>query len=468
MLPRGGGLRETTATPRAARAVRVDDGRDDVVVFAEQSNTIDVFLANADGSMGAPNAVPFDGVFMGAGTIADMNNDGFADLVVPDPFPGQGVFTYLNDGAGGFSAGAAGVSVGDRPGTARVANIDGDGVPDVITANRIAGTVSVLRGGMTGFTLVSVGQGPTALDLADADNDGDIDIAVANTDDSSVQVLFKDSTPGNVSISPGPAQGLGVTPGDLRFIDYNNDVLPDIAVLSTGSSQVRVHNNIGGAFGTVVLSLNGFQTFPSTFDVADANLDGGPDFLLANSAADEVTYASSDGAPGSYTLNAIFTPSPAVGVRFGDFNDDGAIDITYVRFFSDSLSVRLGDCALLPPVITQQPVSVVAAGGSAPLSFLVDATGAGGFQWRAGGVPLADGPGVSGATTNELVLNATPSNAAAIDVVVSNAAGQVVSDTAYLVIQPDPNQFPEDLDDSGVVDLPDLLQLLARFGQSEP
>ena len=90
------------------------------------------------------------------------------------------------------------------------------------------------------------------------------------------------------------------------------------------------------------------------------------------------------------------------------------------------------------------------------------------FEWKLKGVPAADGPGVSGSATDTLTLNASLANEGRVEVTVSSPFGSTDSAPAFLVITPDPSQFPEDLDDSGTVDLPDLLQLLARFGQSEP
>jgi len=89
-----------------------------------------------------------------------------------------------------------------------------------------------------------------------------------------------------------------------------------------------------------------------------------------------------------------------------------------------------------PPVIVTQPTATgvvsgdsvnfsVAAIGSVPLA----------FQWRRDGVNLTNGSGVTGATSSSLWIHqVNVSDAGAYDVLVSNAAGSVVSEGASLAV----------------------------------
>lgn len=82
-----------------------------------------------------------------------------------------------------------------------------------------------------------------------------------------------------------------------------------------------------------------------------------------------------------------------------------------------------------PPVITAQPVSLTVVSGAAA-SLSVEATGAGlSYQWRQGGVVL------SGITAQKFTFSpALAAHAGVYDVIVSNSAGTVTSNTATLTV----------------------------------
>lgn len=73
-------------------------------------------------------------------------------------------------------------------------DLDGDGLPDLVTANRGAGTVSVLLNlaGTSLFAVESedVGLLPSDVVLGDFDGDGLLDAAVANLGDNTVSILL--------------------------------------------------------------------------------------------------------------------------------------------------------------------------------------------------------------------------------------------------------------------------------------
>ena len=88
------------------------------------------------------------------------------------------------------------------------------------------------------------------------------------------------------------------------------------------------------------------------------------------------------------------------------------------------------------PSIVTQPAAVTVADG-AIVQFSISATGDAPltYQWRRNGADLADGAGITGATTATMSLSAPyPYNASQISVRVSNAAGNVVSGNALLTV----------------------------------
>jgi hypothetical protein len=91
-----------------------------------------------------------------------------------------------------------------------------------------------------------------------------------------------------------------------------------------------------------------------------------------------------------------------------------------------------------PPTITAHPTNVVTEQG-ATVNFRVTAGGTPPFnyQWRFNGVPLSDGPGVSGARTNVLTLaNVIPAQSGNYYCEVSNPSGTASSSNAMLTVHP--------------------------------
>ena len=327
-------------------------------------------------------------------TVGDLNNDGFADIVVTnqcyDGVCGGGptadhhtaVQVFINNGDGSFTVGSRkptdGFVAGGRQSVA-IADVDGDGKPDVITQNYdpSASTISVLRGNGDGTLQDAVSYplntDPTRavyadkLTVADVNGDGKPDILV------SVAILYTALYPpenqrGGVAVFLNHGDGtfadavlydsggyLGSP--DLLAADVNHDGHPDILVLNLCSTHstnpangsVCIDATTGRMPGTVgVLLGNGNGTFqqavtylsggyePRSLTAVDLNRDGNPDVLVANNCSNEVCVNSTVGVasvlmgnvngsfqtPVNYNDNA-WQP---VSIAGGDVDGDGAAD----------------------------------------------------------------------------------------------------------------------------------------------
>jgi FG-GAP-like repeat/IPT/TIG domain/Secretion system C-terminal sorting domain len=116
-------------------------------------------------------------------TAADMDGDGFPELIYVNPTTNQ-LMVNWNDGQSGtpaFWVGAT-LSTGNSPQRLAVGDLDGDGKPDIAVSNMNGGSVSVYRntyaGGQNALSfdaqaVYSTGAAGTAYELAIVDLDGD-------------------------------------------------------------------------------------------------------------------------------------------------------------------------------------------------------------------------------------------------------------------------------------------------------
>jgi hypothetical protein len=97
--------------------------------------------------------------------VADLDGDSVPDLVTAN-FLGDDVSVLLGNGDGSFQSATA-FAVGEVPSSVAMADLDGDMIPDLVTANRFSGDVSVLLGNGDGTfqsaAPVAVGDGPASV-----------------------------------------------------------------------------------------------------------------------------------------------------------------------------------------------------------------------------------------------------------------------------------------------------------------
>ena len=164
-------------------------------------------------------------------TPADINKDGFIDLVVPHRNGGQS-YVYLGSSEMIFSDNHR-IPFGPSDAeirTASVADFNGDNIPDMVVIDETRG-VNLYFGQKDqtfseGISLADSKIVPYALTIADLNNDNKVDIIVGHVNAPS-KVFYNDSTSNNFkSISFGDSNG---TVYGLAVGDFNEDGIPDIA-----------------------------------------------------------------------------------------------------------------------------------------------------------------------------------------------------------------------------------------------
>lgn len=281
-----------------------------------------------------------------AGVVsADFNNDGFSDVVALNAaFPlfqgSSNLVSFLTTGAAGTFAAPVMTATNDNPLFIASADINGDGLPDVVTASFLDGTLAVFfnnatSAGTFNAPLVLASPGASQVAIGDVTGAGVPDLVSADFGVS----LFVQTSPGTfatpVSLYSGGANWVAV--GDL-----NGDGIGDVALTDNVGVKVLFHT---GAAGTTTYSapLTVF-TATANANVIGANLiaitdvngdssndlvitDPGPtggaaptvNILLQNTAAPGTFLA-----PVSYTIAAGDLPQSII---VQDVDGDGRPDI---------------------------------------------------------------------------------------------------------------------------------------------
>lgn len=250
--------------------------------------------------------------------------------------------------------------VGDRPVAIVAGDFDGDGTPDLATANSISADLSVLRGAGDGRfgeaqQLDLGGNSPAALITADLDGDSKLDLASAEgfSGSSSVSVFLGN---GDGSFQPPSSFPSGMAPNALLAADFNLDGSPDLATANAG-------NGYGGFSDVSVLLGNGDGTFqtrqslpagdqPAAVVTADFNGDGFADLVAANRGSEDLSLLLGNG-DGTFQPEVRFGSSlPGVSsLAVSDLDGDGNPDVVAAVNFMDEVTIfrGQGDGTFEPP-----------------------------------------------------------------------------------------------------------------------
>jgi hypothetical protein len=247
---------------------------------------------------------------------------------------------------------------GSTPTGLNLADLDGDGKPDLIVADWGAKSISVFRNISTNGSLTPgsfaprvdfpVGDNPYFMAVGDIDGDGKPDLVVANGGDKFISIFRNISTPGSFSTNSFAARldlPVGPNPYFVAIRDIDGDGLPDLIVANSGSNNISVLRNLGGGGikTTTFAAPTNYVTGGTPFGIAiaDLNNDGKPDIAVANQEGTLAVLQNTSTA-GRLTFN---TPvSWTIGgrplyVAIGDLDNDGKPDIAVANYGNKFISV---------------------------------------------------------------------------------------------------------------------------------
>jgi len=258
----------------------------DLAVVDSGSNKVAVYL-NENGQF--PKATEYIvGVNPSFVAAADLNGDGATDLAVANA--ASGTVSVLLNTKGTFGK-ALSFPAGANPAAIAIADLNGDGIPDMAIANAGTGNISILLGtggGKFGApTTVSVGDpnevSPSAIAVADLNGDGIPDLALTDSGSGTIIVLL--GAGDGKWMLPMTFATEAVQPNSIVVADFNGDGIPDLAFADAATGSVYVDLGVGGgAFGSA-------QAYPAGAAPQGLALNevGGTFLAVANPASNMVT-----------------------------------------------------------------------------------------------------------------------------------------------------------------------------------
>ncbi|MFC2088519.1 FG-GAP repeat domain-containing protein, partial [Calditrichota bacterium] len=348
------------------------DGKPDLVVTVFGPNAVAVLLNTTTPGASTPSLSTLTlfatGVFPSDASIGDLNGDGNQDLAVAN-ISSNNVSVLLNTTAPGATTPSFSTktdfTAGNSPRAVSIADMNGDGLLDLVVANGSSNSVSVLLNTTTpgattpsfsAKTDFSTGTYPIDICIKDLNGDGKLDLVTANNSSHNVSILLNTTSAGasTPSFSAKTDFASEDYPNSVSIEDLNGDGKQDIAVTSAGSHSVSVFLNITapGASTPSLSSKTDFSTgsssSPRSVAIGDFNCDGRPDLTVANLGSFSVSVLLNLTSPGSsipsFSAKTDFTAgSSPQFIACADLNCNGKQDLVVVNNGSSSISLFLND-----------------------------------------------------------------------------------------------------------------------------
>ncbi|MCE9618622.1 MAG: VCBS repeat-containing protein [Planctomycetes bacterium] len=290
--------------------------------------------------------------------VADFDEDGQLDLVVPGRDTDGLVYLVLRNNDGSFDAHNA-ILLGVQTDWAETADFDGDGHADIALAVRATfGAVALLRGHGDGTfdpaVFFPTERETRCVRVADMDRDGQLDLVAVNYGSNSIQVFRNLSAPGSLNFIHGAETRLNrwtvgsALPNWAALADTNQDGFIDIIDLTAGSGRLNARVNKGDSLGrekawsapTVANSTAGF-TFG---DIADLDRDGSPDVIahLVTTNHSNPVAVWRGGSTGLFDAPQFFdgaTVGTAFNITAADMDGDGDKDLIAMAVTPGQVSI---------------------------------------------------------------------------------------------------------------------------------
>lgn len=222
-----------------------------------------------------------------------------------------------------------------------VADVDGDGHVDVITAEPTASQLVIRRGRPDGRfyagTAVTAPSDVTSITAKDVDGDGDVDL-VLTRGASALQVLTGN---GNGTFAQGSLINLAGPASSVAIGDFNGDGRRDLAATLVSLNLLSIHLALaGGGYAAAVTLPAG--AYPMHVTTADMNVDGKADLLVVSYNEGSLSVYLGNGNGTFLARKTTFSVRTGDFV-IGDFNRDTTPDVAVVNYQGEGVDILTGN-----------------------------------------------------------------------------------------------------------------------------
>jgi hypothetical protein len=332
--------------PTAVALADLDgDGHLDAITSDGVVDTVSVLAGDGAGGLGARTAYPV-GHTPSALAVGRLH-DGVTLAVATANAGADGVSVLPGDGAGHLLAATSyptGGAAGSAPTALAAADLDGDGLDDLVVANSGNDTLSVLRaplgGGAGGSsTEIASSGGPTCV-AAGRIHPQAVDLVVGHGRTGDVALLIGDGAGSFTTGTYTPLLDTSLSANLLFDLD-GDGILDAVTAARIGKLGATVFVQLGGPEPTLAPPVP-FQVGQGVSSVAAGDFDGDGRIDLATADRDDGTVSILAGR-GDGTFQAARTlPAPgARGLAAGDLDGDGRTDLVVVSETLDAVTVFL-------------------------------------------------------------------------------------------------------------------------------
>jgi len=301
----------------------------------------------------------------------DVDGDGDLDIIMIGGNPGNVLYLFENDN-GIFTEMETNLPSVGKDGVVRWEDFDRDGDLDLFLGAYY--TTDVFRNGGDGvFTAIGAGfpsMNSCMADWGDYDNDGDADLIICGNDGAGG---FCDIYRNDDGAFVGLAQPfVGLFAGEANFVDMDSD--GDLDVFMSGYDETltphaKMYINDIGFFFELPAGVTSMALGAVTF--GDMDNDGDMDLFMSGNVAGcgnlgAIIYRNDNGS--FYTHNAPITGIVRADGEWGDFDNDGDMDLVVTGFTGSSVPYtrlfrnELGDNTYTvnnPPAIVENMDAVI-------------------------------------------------------------------------------------------------------------
>lgn len=179
---------------------------------------------------------------------------------------------------------------------------------------------------------------PRAIVAKDFNNDLIPDMAII---DHQYNRLFVFTNNGTGQFTEVANYSLGINATHVTADDVNADLNQDLIITNAGSNTVFVYlGNGSGSFSGPTSFTTG--NIPTSVACADVNADSNKDLVITDNGSNDIMILTGNGSGAFATYTTLAVGTQPTDVKVGDFNNDGIPDLAVTNGGSNNVSILMG------------------------------------------------------------------------------------------------------------------------------